>query len=88
MFQFSRQQALVVSAAAATADEQKIRIKLRGYDSETLQESIGLISDAAKSTGARVSGPVYLPTRSVILHRSSRPNNGVVYSPAAATLQD
>lgn len=58
-----RQQALVVSAAATAAAEQKIRIKLRAYDAQLLQQSVGLISDAASSTGARVSGPVYLPTR-------------------------
>ena len=48
---------------AAAVAEQKIRIKLKAYDAQLLQQSVGLISDAATSTGARVSGPVYLPTR-------------------------
>ncbi len=54
---------MVVSAATAAAAEQKIRIKLKAYSAQLLQQSVGLISDAASSTGARVSGPVYLPTR-------------------------
>lgn len=57
---------MVVNAAAAAAAEQKIRIKLKAYDAQLLQQSVGLISDAASSTGARVSGPVYLPTRQVM----------------------
>ncbi|KAK9916136.1 hypothetical protein WJX75_009056 [Coccomyxa subellipsoidea] len=59
----ARHQSLFVSAAATAAAEQKIRIKLKAYDAQLLQQSVGLISDAASSTGARVSGPVYLPTR-------------------------
>jgi small subunit ribosomal protein S10 len=58
----ARCQALVVRAATAVA-EQKIQIKLKAYTADLLQESVALISDAASSTGARVSGPVYLPTR-------------------------
>jgi small subunit ribosomal protein S10 len=62
-FLWHRHQSLFVSAAATAAAEQKIRIKLKAYDAQLLQQSVGLISDAASSTGARVSGPVYLPTR-------------------------
>jgi small subunit ribosomal protein S10 len=58
-----RRQAFSVRAAAATSDDQKIRIKLRGFDAQLLEESISLITDAARSTGARVGGAVYLPTR-------------------------
>ena len=42
--------------------EQKIRIHLKAYDSKLLDKSVGEIIDTAKRTGARVAGPVPLPT--------------------------
>ena len=61
-----RAQPLVVRAAAATGpSDQKIRIKLKAYQPHLLQESVGLITEAAQSTGAHAGGPVYLPTRCV-----------------------
>ena len=42
---------------------QKIRIRLKGYDLRTVDQSAGDIVETAKRTGARVSGPVPLPTR-------------------------
>ncbi|MBS1485623.1 MAG: 30S ribosomal protein S10 [Opitutales bacterium] len=42
---------------------QKIRIRLKGYDFRTVDQSAGDIVETAKRTGARVSGPVPLPTR-------------------------
>ncbi len=42
---------------------QKIRIKLRAYDHRLLDRSVQEIVDAAKRTGARLSGPIPLPTR-------------------------
>ncbi len=41
---------------------QKIRIRLRGYDHKLLDQSAVEIMDTAKRTGARVSGPIPLPT--------------------------
>ena len=41
---------------------QKIRIRLKGYDHEIVDQSSKLIVDTAQKTGARVSGPVPLPT--------------------------
>lgn len=41
---------------------QKIRIRLKGYDHEVVDQSSKLIIDAAHKTGARVSGPIPLPT--------------------------
>ena len=41
---------------------QKIRIRLKAYDSKLLDRSVGEIIEAAKRTGARVAGPVPLPT--------------------------
>ena len=41
---------------------QKIRIRLKGYDLEVVDQSSKLIVDTAQKTGARVSGPIPLPT--------------------------
>jgi len=40
----------------------KIRIRLKAYDHKLLDQSVQEILDAAKRTGARVSGPIPLPT--------------------------
>jgi len=42
---------------------QKIRIKLKAYDHRILDQSVKEIVETAKRTGARVAGPVPLPTR-------------------------
>ncbi len=42
---------------------QKIRIRLKGYDHRLLDQSAVEIIDTARSTGAKVSGPIPLPTR-------------------------
>lgn len=42
---------------------QKIRIKLRAYDHRLLDQSTLEIVEAAKRTGAVISGPVPLPTK-------------------------
>ena len=41
---------------------QKIRIRLKGYDHEVVDQYSKLIVDTALKTGARVSGPIPLPT--------------------------
>ena len=41
---------------------QKIRIRLKGFDHEIVDQSAKLIVDTALQTGARVSGPIPLPT--------------------------
>jgi small subunit ribosomal protein S10 len=43
--------------------DQKIRIKLRAFDYKLLDQSIIEIVNTVKRTGARVSGPIPLPTR-------------------------
>ena len=40
----------------------KIRIRLKAYDSRILDQSATEIVDTAKRTGARVAGPIPLPT--------------------------
>ena len=42
---------------------QKIRIRLKAYDHKLLDLSVNEIVDTAKRTGARVAGPIPLPTR-------------------------
>ncbi|MBI3091103.1 MAG: 30S ribosomal protein S10 [Candidatus Tectomicrobia bacterium] len=44
-------------------EHQKIRIRLKAYDQRILDQSVGEIVDTAKRTGARVVGPIPLPTR-------------------------
>ncbi|MBI5193155.1 MAG: 30S ribosomal protein S10 [Nitrospirae bacterium] len=41
---------------------QRIRIRLKGYDFKLLDQSAAEIVETAKRTGARVSGPIPLPT--------------------------
>ena len=47
--------------------KQKIRIKLKAYDHELLDNSALRIVEAAKKSGAEVSGPIPLPTEKEII---------------------
>ncbi|MDP8265504.1 MAG: 30S ribosomal protein S10 [Candidatus Aceula meridiana] len=42
---------------------QKIRIKLKAYDHRLIDQSTEEIVETAKRTGARISGPIPLPTK-------------------------
>jgi small subunit ribosomal protein S10 len=44
-------------------EQQKIRIKLKAYDYRILDASVNEIVETARRTGARVCGPIPLPTR-------------------------
>ena len=44
-------------------ENQDIRIRLRAYDSKLLDTSTSEIINTAKRTGAKVRGPIPLPTR-------------------------
>ena len=46
---------------------QKIRIKLKSYDHTLIDQSAERIVEVAKRTGARVSGPIPLPTEKEIV---------------------
>ena len=50
----------------AVASE-KIRIRLKAYDHVVLEQSAEKIVDTAKKTGAKVSGPIPLPTEKEII---------------------
>src|SRR3990172_1343280 len=43
--------------------DQKIRIRMEAYDHKVLDQAAGEIVDTAKRTGAKVFGPIPLPTR-------------------------
>ncbi|MFB0526179.1 MAG: 30S ribosomal protein S10 [bacterium] len=42
---------------------QRIRIRLKAYDHKMLDQSLKEIVATAKRTGAKISGPILLPTR-------------------------
>ena len=42
---------------------ERIRIRLQAYDHNILDQSAGEIAERARSTGAKVAGPIPLPTR-------------------------
>ena len=44
------------------AVSEKIRIKIKGYEHATVDSAAAKIVEAAKRSGARVSGPIPLPT--------------------------
>jgi small subunit ribosomal protein S10 len=50
----------MVAARKAT---QRIRIRLKAYDHKILDQSARNIVETAEATGAKVAGPVPLPTR-------------------------
>ncbi|WRS27470.1 30S ribosomal protein S10 [Oscillospiraceae bacterium MB08-C2-2] len=49
------------------AVKEKIRIRLKGYDPQLVDASSAKIVETAKRTGARVSGPIPLPTEKEIV---------------------
>lgn len=44
-------------------ENQKIRIRLSGYDHRLIDQSAAEIVERAKRTGARIAGPIPLPTK-------------------------
>jgi len=71
-----------VLAPAAPEEEahQRLRIKIRAYDHKIIDQSTKTIIDTALRTGAKVKGPVPLPTekskytviRGAFVHKNSR----------------
>lgn len=53
--------------AKQVATSEKIRIRLKAYDHVILEQSAEKIVDTAKKTGAKVSGPIPLPTQKEIV---------------------
>lgn len=87
---------------ASQTSGQKIRIKLRAYDHELIDQSAARIVDAAKQTGSKVCGPIPLPTdrevvtilRAVHKYKDSREQFEIktykrlidIYSPSGKTV--
>jgi small subunit ribosomal protein S10 len=53
---------------------QKIRIRLRGYDHRLLDQSVKEIVETVKRTGAKISGPIPLPTNKNIVTVNRSPH--------------
>ena len=49
------------------AVKEKIRIRLKSYDHQLIDQAAEKIVETAKRTGARVSGPIPLPTEKEIV---------------------
>ena len=46
---------------------QKMRIKLKAFDHQVMDQAAGKIVETAKRTGAQVSGPIPLPTQKEVV---------------------
>ena len=53
--------------ANSVVSSEKIRIRLKAYDHVVLEQSAEKIVDTAKKTGAKVSGPIPLPTEKEVV---------------------
>ena len=51
-----------MNTAGGMMEHQRIRIRLKAFDHRLLDQSVEEIVDTAKRTGARVVGPIPLPT--------------------------
>ena len=51
----------------AQANKEIIRIRLKAYDHQLIDQAAERIVETAKRTGARVSGPIPLPTKREII---------------------
>jgi len=63
-----------------SGSKQRIRIKIRAYDSKIIDQSTRTIMETAQRSGAEISGPIPLPTektrytvnKSTFVHKNSR----------------
>ena len=49
------------------AVKEKIRIRIKGYDHQLVDQAAEKIVETARRTGARVSGPIPLPTEKEVV---------------------
>lgn len=95
-----------VKAQSGTEEEiqQRIRVKIRAYDSKIIDQSSKTIIEAAQRTGAKTRGPIPLPTersrytvlRSTFVHKTARDQYEVrvhkrlidIFSPSAKTIDE
>ena len=57
----------IILMYSTMANAQKIRIRLKAYDHELIDQSAEKIIETAKRNGAKVSGPIPLPTEKQIV---------------------
>ena len=55
------------TVTTAAVKNEKIRIRLKAYDHVVLEQSAEKIVETAKRTGAKVSGPIPLPTEKEVV---------------------
>lgn len=84
--------------------QQRIRVKIRAYDSKIIDQSSRTIIETAERTGAKVRGPIPLPTeknrytvlRSTFINKDARDQYEVrihrrlidIYGPSAKTIDE
>lgn len=84
--------------------EQRIRVKIRAYDSKIIDQSCKTIIETAQRSGSRVQGPIPLPTqknrytllRSTFVHKDARDQYEIrihkrlidIYKPTAKTIDE
>ena len=56
-----------MATTSKVVGSEKIRIRLKAYDHVLIDQSAEKIVDTAKRTGAKVSGPIPLPTRKEVV---------------------
>src|SRR3990167_2096454 len=54
---------MATAASSSVGKSQRIRIRLKAFDHKLIDRSIREIIGAAKRTGARIKGPIPLPTK-------------------------
>ena len=52
---------------ATTTNKEMIRIRLKAYDHQLIDQAAERIVETAKRTGSRVSGPIPLPTKKEVV---------------------
>ena len=62
-------------AKTTVVTSEKIRIRLKAYDHVVLDQSAEKIVETAKKTGAKVSGPIPLPTQKEVVTILRSPHN-------------
>ena len=73
-FQLSKHEGTALRGGPGILANEKIRIRLRAFDYRILDQSAERIVATARKTGARVSGPVPLPTEKSIYTVLVAPN--------------
>lgn len=84
--------------------EQRIRVKIRAYDSKIIDQSCRTIIETAQRTGARLRGPIPLPTEktrytvlsSTFVHKNARDQYEIrthkrlidIFNPTAKTIDE